>query len=75
MQIESVQNQSVINRMTLLELNVSRHLVLLHCKSLDFPGVLKNIRQRVFVSLPVQITNVDAVVFIFSLAGLKKNAK
>ena len=74
-QIESVKNQGVINRLTLLELDVGRHLVLLHRQSLDVPCVLENVRQRVFINLPVQIANVDAVEFIFSLAGLKKKCE
>ena len=70
MQRESVKNQRVVHRVTLLELNEGRTLVLLDGQSLDIPRVLEYIRQRVFVNLPVQISNVDAVQFIFSVAGL-----
>ena len=72
-QMESVKNQGVINRLTLLELDVGSHLVLLHRQSLDVPCFLENVRQRVFINLPVQIANVDAVEFIFRLAGLGRN--
>ena len=70
MQRESVKNQGVVYGVTLLELNEGRSLVLLDRQSLDVPRVLEYLRQRVFVNLPVKISNVDAVWLIFSVTGL-----
>ena len=70
MQRKSIKNQGILHRVILLELNVGRHLVLVNRHPLDVPRALEYLRQRVFVNLPVKISNVDAVWLIFSVAGL-----